>query len=221
VTTVTKDKVLGELSFPMPSPAALAFNLAFESARAASASRARLTFIGSRRGPKKFEQEHVPTLFTYFEQMMSTVVFSFQCIEAYANEEIANYVKGPMEIPRKNGIERLSPEELERKLTTEEKLTIVLPQLRSIRSPKGKASWGHFRELKDVRDSTVHLKSRDQYVRGKIDNESVYHRLLRRRAYWYPTVAVQLIRHFCLKTPPRWLEAAGARLRTWKDEWST
>ncbi len=112
LTTWTKDKVLGQLTFPKPRPAALAFNLAFESARAAVVSRARLSFKGSLRGPKAFEQEHVPTLYAYFEQMMSTVVFSFQCIEAYANEVIANNVKGPMDISRKNGIERLSTEEL-------------------------------------------------------------------------------------------------------------
>lgn len=213
LTTVTQCAHHGEVSFPTPGPAALAFNIAFESARAAIAMRPQISFAGHGRSAKPIEAASIPALFTYFEQSMTSAVFSFQCLEAFANRVISNSVKNPMELSRRRGVETLTPEELERNLSTDEKLTVVLPSVLSVRSPKGTKVWPLYRDLKEVRDSTVHLKSADHYVRGRADRESVYHRLLNRSPMEFPRTAAKIVRHFSLASPERWLEAAEDRLK--------
>jgi len=213
LTTVTERGNDGTVSFPTPSPAALAFSLGFESARAARALKDQVKFVKhDHRREFGIEKDQVPTLYAFFEQSMSAAVFSFQCLEAYANQVIANGAKEPMKVPRRRGDELLSPDELERSLSTDEKLTFVLPRLLSVKSPKGTKVWPPYRALKEIRDSTVHLKSIDQYVRGKLDRQSVYHRLLNRDPLEYPKSVVKLVRHFCQEKPDRWLEGAEARL---------
>ncbi len=123
-------------------------------------------------------------------------------------------VSEPMDVSRRRGVERLEPHELERNLSTDEKLTSVLPKAMSVPSPKATRVWAPYRDLKEVRDSTVHLKSADHYVRGKADRESVYYRLLQRSPLKFPRTALKVILHFCGATPERWLELAEARLKT-------
>ena len=91
-------------------------------------------------------------------------------------------------------------------------LTVVLPKLLSVSVPKRTKAWQPYRELKKVRDSTVHLKSADHYVRGRLDRESLYHRLLDRDPLGFPRTATKMIRHYCKQSPDRWLEAAEKRL---------
>ena len=212
LTTETEEPLLGRVNFPTPSPAALAFSLAFDAARAAIAVRKQVLFSGRGNQTKSIDPTSVPALYAYFEQSMAAAVFSFQCLEAYANQVIARLATEPMGVPRRSGMEQLSPDQLERVLTTDEKLTVVLPQLMSVPSPKGRALWPQYRELKGVRDSTVQLKSIDHYVRGKVDRHSVYYRLLSRSPMVYPRIAAKLVRHFCASKPERWLEGAEARL---------
>jgi hypothetical protein len=212
-TTVTEYGRHGQVSFPTPGPAALAFNIAFESAHAARAMKSQIVFAGRGRDAKSIEAASIPMLFAYFEQAMTSAVFSFQCLEAYANRVISNSVTAPMEVSRRRGPEMLAPEELERNLSTEEKLDFVLPRTLAVRSPKGTKIWPLYRDLKEVRDSTVHLKSADQYVRGRLDRESVYHRLLNRDPIDFPRTAAKVVRHFCSSSPERWLEAAEHRLK--------
>lgn len=211
LTTVTPSTGHGMVSFPTPHPAALAFSLAFDAARAAAAMRSRLTFDGGR-GKVSVSSDSVPALFAYFEQAMAAAVFSFQCIEVHANQAIATLAKQAIDVPRRRGVERLEPEELERHLSTDEKVTLVLPGLTSAKSLKKTQYWASYRALKEVRDSTVHLKSANQYVRNKVDKSSVYHRLLNHAPLTFPSTAINVVRHFSAPGPERWVEAAAERL---------
>ena len=107
---------------------------------------------------------------------MSAAVVSFQCVEAYANQIIARLAKKSMDVKRRRGVESLTPTQLERYLGTDEKLTQVLPRLLSVTAPKRTKTWQPYRDLKKVRDSTVHLKSAEHYVRGGLDGDSLDHR---------------------------------------------
>ncbi len=209
LTTVTADSSGARRAFPTPSPAALALGIAIEAARTAAALRSHIEFsAGGDIAPGS-----VGTLYTFFEQSMAAAVFSFQSIEAYANQVISRLATAPMDVPRRNGVETLDPDGLERRLGTDEKVHFVLPKLLNVPSPKGGQVWARYRELKSIRDSTVHLKSEDHYIRGRVDRESVYHRLLTASAASFPRAASHLIRHFCAAAPERWLELAEQRLK--------
>src|SRR5688572_21966069 len=81
LTTVTTDRH-GAVTFPTPSPAALAFSLAFEAARAAVALRSQVPWRpAAARDQRGLDPQGVAMLYAYFEQSMSAAVFSFQCIE--------------------------------------------------------------------------------------------------------------------------------------------
>ena len=211
LTTVTLDQ-RGAVSFPTPSPAAMAFSLAFDAARAAVALRSQVNWIAVGKDERQLDPSSIATLYAHFEQAMAAAVFSFQCVEAYANQTIARLAAQPMDVVRRKGTERLTPAELERHLSTDDKLTQVLPRLLNVQSPKGRGVWAGYRDLKEVRDSTVHLKSADHYVRGKIDKETLYYRLLNRTATIFPRTAAHVVRYFSGNTSERWLEAAEARL---------
>lgn len=129
-------------------------------------------------GQKYLEDGKLPGLFDYFEQSMVAVTFAYQALEAFANVIISNSPVKQHELERRTGTKTVSSEDLERMASTEEKLATFLPRLAEVPSPKGKAIWEKFRKVKAMRDSTVHLKSFDQYRRGEIDRGSLYHRFL-------------------------------------------
>lgn len=133
LTTQTLDAEVGAISFPTPHPAALAFSLAFEAARASKAMRAKLVFEGQS-GRFNVARASIPMLFAYFEQAMAAAVFSFQCVEVHANQAIARLARQPLNIVRRKRTVTLTPTELERQLSTDEKLTVILPELTSLKA---------------------------------------------------------------------------------------
>ena len=146
------------------------------------------------------------TLCDYFEQCMIAVTFSFQALETFCNHVIANELKGTFNLQRRKEVITVTPIELERLAATEEKLAIVLPQLLARATPKGKKVWDDFVRLKRARDSTIHLKSSDQYPPGgTIDKDSLFYQFLNRNATDFPKWAISMIKYFVLGSKlPRW-----------------
>lgn len=60
-------------------------------------------------------------------------------------------------------------DEIERKINLDEKFHIILPNIYNVPSPKGKKVWGHYKEIKKVRDRIIHLKSIDRKASGPED----------------------------------------------------
>jgi hypothetical protein len=149
---------------------------------------------------------------------MIACVFSFQTLEAYDNATISARANAPSMITRCNTEVQLSPAVIERRCSTDEKLGLILPALLHVKSPKRRDVWSKYKELKNARDSTVHLKSEDHYVRGRPDKDSIYYRLLLRSPVTFPAAAIATIRYFCADQPERWLGPAEARLTTIESE---
>lgn len=213
--TVTKDPNSGTVNFPTPSPVALALSVAIAAAREASMARRGIRYPKRMAdGSHSAEGPDLPPIYAYFEQCMVAVTFSFQSLEAYSNQIISQYLSQPLTLTRKKGSVTLTPEELERAVSTEEKLVSVLPTLTGAASPKGTRIWQRFTALKGVRDSTVHLKSADHYIRGRPDRQSLYYRFLNTDAMEYPRTSLGMMRHFMGKGVDRWLLAAEAQMAT-------
>ena len=147
--------------------------------------------------------EAIPLLYDFFEQSMIGAVFSYLAIEAFANQVIARELTQSLEVDYHGRRQTLTPEQLERRLATREKLSQVLPVIRSVASPKGTALWERFTRLELARDSTVHLKVKDQYPKVK---ESLYFQMLTADATALPGIAAEMIRHYHRpNAEPRWL----------------
>ena len=207
--TLVKHPSYNAIGFITPSPTAMALNVASVAASTAVALKTQIVFsnmvspIGT---VKSVVNETLPYLFNYFEQCMIAVTFSFQSLEAFANQIIQSRLKATYQVQRRDGTPRdLSPDELERQASTEEKLATILPDLLGVKTPKGQKLWERFVKLKRVRDSTIHLKTVD--AESKLDAESLFFQFLNHNAKEFPRAALDMIDHFREgKNKPLWTQ---------------
>jgi hypothetical protein len=207
-TTRTETPVHPNLHFITPNATALAIDAAIRSAERAAALWAKIAFaeVVTPQGRGTSAQD-VSGLFDYFQETMACSNTSFQAIEAFANEMIGRYFKKPIILKRAKGPETFDSDQLQRHVSTEEKIATVLPLLLNKPSLKGRVEWQHFKELKEVRDAAVHFKSDDQYPpNGTTDKESLHYLLLTREPNRYPEAASRMIWALRVETEtPRWL----------------
>jgi hypothetical protein len=213
IMSTARHKKHDYLSFITPSAPALCLNVAIGAAALSEAIRPRLllTPMVTHDGRQGFQvrDESVSDLYYFFEQSIISVTMSFQAIEIFANAIIGRKATKNIVVKRKAGVEKdLTPMEAERELSTEEKLGQVLPNILGVSSPRGIRAWQSFKTLKEARDATVHLKSRDIYTRNDVGRESLFFYFLNHDARKYPGSAIKVISHFFPKDLPRWLRHA-------------
>jgi hypothetical protein len=158
-------------------------------------------------------QGSTPALYDFLEECMTVVTFSFQALEAYCNETISRTLTGTYPLIRGKGRRRIdmTADELERAASTEEKLATILPDLLEITSPKGNRPWEDFVRLKEARDATIHIKSRDSAPRvmqpSDLDYQTLFHGFLRADISAWVRAAVAMLLWFAtVDEIPRWLE---------------
>jgi hypothetical protein len=141
--------------------------------------------------------------FDYVENMIESIVLAFTALEAFVNETIpADYFYARHH--RSDVVlEAASKETIERHTSLDEKLTSVLPEVLQCSSPKGGRSWHGYRQLKNVRNRIIHMKTDDRRSSGA-ETESVWHAIILAPA---PHLAVKaVIDHFvsAMKEKPGW-----------------
>jgi hypothetical protein len=195
------DKKGRQFTFHTPGAVALMIDIAASSATRAAALLDDVAGETGSRFTRGFEvaDDKISVLFDYFEQAMISAIFSYQAIEAFCNQVIGFKAPPELEIARQtpSGKElvTLTREALERTLSTDEKMATVLPQLLTVKSPKGGKLWHKFVRLKRLRDSLTHLKTGDRYPRPAKD-PSVFHLLLTEPASAWPKAAAETIEYF-------------------------
>lgn len=205
------------IGFIAPSATAMAFHIAIEASKKALGLYDMLTYDGvfTPHGPgKSISKERSGELFDFFEQCMISATFSFQALETFCNHTIVRELKQPMEFKRREKNIILNPQEIERQLSTDEKLATVLPKIKNVPTPKGKKVWEQFKVLKDARDSTIHLKSIDQYSANTTRKETLFFQFLNHKAVEYPLAAEAMIQYFVGNNKPRWLDLLRTQLST-------
>lgn len=102
----------------------------------------------------------------YIERKIEAIVLSFSAIEAFTNETIpADFVYAS----HKNGkllLEAANKPAIERHLSTDDKLNLVLPEVLQCKSPKGTRCWEDYKHLKSARDRIIHMKTEDRKSSG-------------------------------------------------------
>ncbi len=206
----TEDGV--NIGFTLPSATAMALNIAVHASKEAEAYNKNITFneiITPHGKGYSVSNESNAILYDFFEACMKTIVFSFQAIEIYCNHSIIREMKSTMDFKRRRKRITLAPKDIERQLSTEEKLSQVLPKLKSISTPKGKTVWKAFKRLKTARDSIVHLKTRDQQA---VDKESLYFQFLNCKISEFPETSINMIKYFVGDAEPRWLTLISSEI---------
>ncbi len=209
--TPGRDAARRPLSFVSPSPEALAISLANRAAADATVLRRVVEETAPARHGESWSVDDgdLTQLFDFFEACFVAVTFSFQSIEAFANRVIDVEVKNPFEWTREGTPVAMGSSALQRQVTTETKLAVILPRLLGVPSPKGRAPWEGFRRLKTVRDAVVHIKGDDAYPRNRPNAQSLFHRLLVDGVGHHPRAAVKMIAWFYgNREKPDWLSEA-------------
>jgi hypothetical protein len=150
LTTVYRDKAK-QVAFPTPSAAALHLNIAWRSAHRAVKLKRRLILASGSYSddlPARIELEipdaYSSILFDYFEEMISVAYGCFSAVEAHCNEVIASHVKGRIEIKRGKEKRHMDALQLERELSVDEKLKLVVCQTLGVPPIAGTAKWEHY-----------------------------------------------------------------------------
>ena len=194
------------LGFTLPSAPALALEIA-----ATSSKEAKQLLLGfawrdvlTPDGPGySISNEDTKSLFDFFQKCMITATFAYQALETFSNYSIERKLKEPVTLKRRNKKVTLSPTEIERQLSTSEKLCQILPDIYDVSTPKGKQPWEQFKKLKNARDSSIHLKTRDQT--GK-DSDTLYYEFLSGHFETFPLAAANMISWFVKGQEQRWLK---------------
>jgi hypothetical protein len=161
ILSMSKKKTL---TIPLPNATALLLSAATKSYISAKALRDSSHLDTSLHEQVSFGSDGV--VFDYYEHMISATVLAFSSIEAFVNEVIPDdfiYAR-----PRRSEvILEIAPKpEIERFVSLDEKLTMVLPEIFKCDSPKGSRCWQDYQKLKGVRDRVVHMKSEDRKSGG-------------------------------------------------------
>lgn len=214
----TKTPEEGRVYIPVVSPYRLALSIAIRASTEARNVRRLVKFSPRQNGrpARGIEFPTTPQLFDFFEQCMIAATFSYQSLETYANIVIEEQLQdaATLTLERHKGPISLNAAALQREASTEEKIASVLPTLLSIPFDKRDKLWQKFTILRKVRDSIVHLKSHDHHVRGEVDKQTVFYRLLNNDPRLYPRTALEVMRLFSGGANLSWLAHAEQRLET-------
>lgn len=141
--------------------------------------------------------------FDYLERVMESVIMAFTALEAFANENIPDDYEYHCNKKSEIILEIMDKKAIERWLSLDEKLSIVLPLARGIESPKGKKCWQGFMDLKVTRNRIVHMKKEDRRS-SRPEIPTLWHKLLKSNAPYIQ--AKDMIGYFVIGTGaiPRW-----------------
>jgi hypothetical protein len=219
-STLTQNSEGELIGFITPSPAALALNIAIQSAKRATKVKETLKFRKSSTPHgegKSVLDESTPALFDYFESCMISVTFSVQALEVFCNTVIVDNLKGTLPIKENKKIKNLNPKEIqERKsIPLPNKLNDILPRILSIPSPKDNSDelWKELSNLLHTRNATIHMKSSDAFNGSQIDKETLFYEFFRNDPVSYSQCALRIIQYFSESVGnPMWIQKAAELL---------
>lgn len=144
-----------------------------------------------------FELSEAETLilFDYFEHIQTAITLSFMSVECLANHLIPDdYIY----IDDRN--KSYDKKDIERWISTTDKLIIILPKALNISNPKNYDFWPKFTKLKDLRNDVVHFVN--TYPIQKKENERLLALLLNDNVFGKIQSAFDLIKKIHKQLPP-------------------
>ena len=116
-------------------------------------------------GSKDLNQKELKEYYDYFEIAITSVIFAYTAIEAFANICIPNnYIYSYTD---NKGIEIIDKKEIiEKSYSLRDKLKKILPDVLGCASPTQEKWWNKFTELENLRNEIIHSKdskSEDRY----------------------------------------------------------
>lgn len=203
VVSVIKLSKKKQLTVPIPNATASMLNASANAYKKAQHLRAHNEIDKTLKNDVSFKSEK--EALDYIERMIEAIVLAFCAIEAFANESIPNDFVFSRHKKSEIILEAANKQTIERHLSTDEKLTLVLPEVLNCTSLKGSRCWQNYKQLKGVRDRIIHMKTEDRKSSGP-ELETVWKAIVLSPA---PHLAAKaIIDHFVknMASKPKWHE---------------
>jgi hypothetical protein len=140
----------------------------------------------------KLELKDKSELFDYFEEIISCVTFAFISVEAMANSAIPEEFS--REITNSKKIKEIwTKENIERWMSTSQKISTILPEIFDCGDVKQENFWNKFTELEKARNDIVHQKTINQ---GTAMDDNLFSLLLEPSIFDKIKSAFSVIEHF-------------------------
>ena len=142
---------------------------------------------------------------------MQSIVFAFTALEAFVNEIIPSDYK--YEKKGKKATEIYTKEEIERWVSIDEKLDKIIPAILKVGTPKGRdQSWQGFKDLKNIRDRLIHMKSDDRKDSGP-DAKTIWTALMKTEPPYKQ--AFTIVKYFIddKTSTPSWFQHGSINLK--------
>lgn len=156
-----------KISYSAPNNIALSLSLMKKSLKKAKTLYSKL--ISKKQDKKiRLEDEYKGELYDYFEEIQTSIIFSYISVEAFSNAAIPEeYIH---EKVNEKGIKEMwNKENIERWMSTSEKVGDILPIVLKSDNIKSQLFWSTFKELEKLRNSIVHQKTIESGT--KLDSE--------------------------------------------------
>ncbi len=198
VTQLNKKKTL---SIVLPNATALCISSSRRAWKEAQEIRKRAKIDSSLKAQVTFSSK--AESFDYLERVMESIVMAFTALEAFVNENIPDDFEYHTHKRSEIILEVMDKKAIERWLSLGEKISNVLPEAKSIESPKGSKCWQAYRDLKGTRDRIIHMKNEDRRSSGP-EIPTLWHKLFKINAPHKQAKVV--VDYFVKKTEaqPRW-----------------
>lgn len=152
------------LSIPVPNATALCLNSSRRSWASAMEIRK-----GSKIDPSIKKTVIFPSetdAFDFIESSFEAVLMAYAALEAFSNELIPDSYEHHSFRNSKIIMEVMKKADIERWLSLDEKLSVVMPAALGVASPKQSRCWSGFKKLKKIRDRITHMKADDRRSSG-------------------------------------------------------
>lgn len=160
-----------QLTIPVPNATAAMLNASARAYEAARNLRESSEIDKTLKREVSFHSE--ADALDYIERMIEAIVLAFSAIEAFCNENIPSDFVYVRHDRSEVLLEASHKETVERILSTDEKLSEVLPQALKCKSPKGSSCWDGYKKLKAARNRIIHMKTDDRKSSG-VDVDTVW-----------------------------------------------
>jgi hypothetical protein len=187
------------IGFSIPNATALFLNLSHSHYQAASAISKTFSLAPS------LQTLNDDISFSYLENIMASIVFAYTALESFANEEIPDDFTYAIE--KSKCTEVYDKTQIERFLTLEVKIGIILPIIFGVSTPKGNKIWENYLALESLRHSIIHMKKLDRDHFGD-SSRSVWSKLISTQVPNSAVVSKSIMDHFYVSRSlkPHWYE---------------
>ena len=181
----------GTVSFSSPNNTSLSLSIMKKSYKRALSLYKKLK-LDKVNGNFQIELKNKSILFDYFEEIISSLIFSYVSVETMTNAAIpADY---QYENFNERGIKEIwSKENIERWMSTSDKISKILPKVLNSEEITKETFWSNFKDLEKLRNQIIHQKTIEKGT--KLDSE-VYESLLKPSVFINIKSSLSVIEYF-------------------------